>query len=141
MVVEEQHLGVEEEQQIAVLGEVVVVAESLVSGGVAVELPWSCGGVAVELRWRAATPGLAAAASGGGEGASGMGNGSARPALMRTVDDALYRSSGNGAGSRLVAEVAQGRGWWRKWRRAVAFQLFAPTHMGCFLLSSLLAFR
>ena len=33
--------------------------------------------------------------------------------------------------------MAQGRGRWRKWRGAVvgdAFQLFAPTHMGCFLL-------
>ena len=60
-------MGVEEEQQIAVLGEVVVVAESLVKmqqlvvlaggalewrwrGGVAVAR-WSCGG-AVELWWR-----------------------------------------------------------------------------------------
>ena len=50
--------------------------------------------------------------------------------LLRTGDDALYRSSGNGAGSRLVAEVAQGRGWW----------LFAPTHMGCFLLYHLYPF-
>ena len=65
-------MGVEEEQQIAVLGEVVVVvAEPLVRGGVAV-VRWSCGG-AVELRWRAATPGLAAAAAGGGEGAVGWG--------------------------------------------------------------------
>ena len=54
-------MGVEEEQQIAVLGEVFVVAESLVKGR-----RWSCGG-AVELRWRAATPGLAAAAAGGEE--------------------------------------------------------------------------
>ena len=69
-----------------------------------------------------------------------MGNRSARPALMRTVDDALYRSSGNGAGSRLVAKVARGFGWWRKWRGAVAFQLFAPTHMGCFLLYHLYPF-
>ena len=91
--------GVEEEQQIAVLGEVVVVAESLVSGGVAVELRWSCSGV-VELRRRAATPGLAAAAAGDGEGAVYWENGSARPCLLRAVVDALYRSGGNGAGSR-----------------------------------------
>ena len=48
-------------------------------GGVEVAR-WSCGG-AVELRWLAATPGLAAAAAGGGEGAGGLGNGSARPAF------------------------------------------------------------
>ena len=43
-------MGVEEEQQVTVLGEVVVVAESLVKrGGVAVAR-WSCGG-SVELRW------------------------------------------------------------------------------------------
>ena len=85
-------MGVEEEQQIAVLGEVVVVAESLVkgrrsgrrgrcsswcwlvvrwSGGGwrgAVELRWrGRSGGTVELRWRAATPGLAAAAAGGEE--------------------------------------------------------------------------
>ena len=45
--------------------------------------------------------------------------------------------------------MAQGRGWWRKWRRAAvgggsgegrAFQLFAPTHMGCFLLYHLYPF-
>ena len=39
-------MGVEEEQQIAVLGEVIVVAEA---GGVAVAR-WSCGGVAVARR-------------------------------------------------------------------------------------------
>ena len=39
-----------------------------------------------------------------------------------------------------AAEMAQGRGWWRKWRGAVAFRLFAPTHMGCFLLYHLYPF-
>ena len=93
----------------------------------------------MELRWRAATPGLAAAAAGGGEGAVGWGI--EVPGLpLRTVDDALYRSSGNGTGPRFVAEVARVRGWWRKWRGAVAFGLFAPTHMGCFLLYHLYPF-
>ena len=39
--------------------------------------------------------------------------------------------------------MAQGRGRWRKWRGAVvgdAFQLLAPTHMGCFLLHHLYPF-
>ena len=36
--------------------------------------------------------------------------------------------------------MAQGRGRWRKWRGAFAFQLFAPTHMGCFLLYHLYPF-
>ena len=44
-------MGVEEEQQVTVLGEVVVVAESLVKrGGVAVAR-WSCGGSPPRLAW------------------------------------------------------------------------------------------
>ena len=39
-----------------------------------------------------------------------------------------------------ATEVARGRGRWRKWRGAAAFQLFAPMHMGCFLLYHLYPF-
>ena len=83
------------------------------------------------LRWRAATPGLAAAAAGGEEGAVDLGI-EVSGLFLRAVDDALYRSGGNGAGSRKwrgVAEVA----------RAAASHFFAPTHMGCFLLYHLYA--
>ena len=69
-----------------------------------------------------------------------------RADARRMCGSLLHRSRGNGVG----------RGRWRKWRRAsvgdgsgagsqkwrgaAAFQLFAPTHMGCFPLYHLYPF-
>ena len=106
----ETETDTEEQQQIAVLGEVVVVAKSLVIGGVAVALRWRCG--AVQLRWSCGgtPPRLAWPRR--------------RPVLEKELCTGKMEVPGPaffGQWSMLyigAAEMAQGRGRWRKWRRA-----------------------
>ena len=78
-------------------------------GAGGVEARWSCGS-AVELRWHAATPGLAAAAAGGEEGAVDWGI--EVPGLGFCGQwTMLYIGAAEMAWARWMAEVAQGRGW------------------------------